>query len=182
MKKITNQFLIALPNMVDPIFKKSIIYICEHNKDGYMGLIINKPIDNNNAKIFTEINTMCTNKLSAIYFGGPVNLNQGIVLHDNNYSINETSKISENISLTSNEEIMNDIEQDIGPSSYKFIIGYSGWAIGQLEKEVENGDWLVTSLDEKAIFDFSEEKKWTTIFSKLGLDVNLFTGGKSGVS
>ena len=182
MKKITNQFLIALPNMVDPIFKKSIIYMCEYNKDGHMGLIINKPIANNNAEIFTKINTTCTNRLSDIYFGGPVNLNQGIVLHDNNYSIDGTSKISNNISLTSNEKIMNDIDEDIGPSNYKFIIGYSGWSAGQLEKEIENGDWLVTSLDEKAIFDFSEEKKWTTIFSKLGLDVNLFTGGKSGVS
>ena len=182
MKKITNQFLIALPNMVDPIFKKSIIYICEHNKDGYMGLIINKPITNNDAKKITEINTICTNKLSNIYFGGPLNLNQAIVLHDNNYSIEGTSKISKNISLTANEGIMSDIEEDIGPDSYKFIIGYSGWAIGQLEKEIENGDWLVASLDGKAIFDFSEEKKWATIFSNLGLDVNLFTGGESGVS
>ena len=77
---------------------------------------------------------------------------------------------------------MNDIEANIGPDIYKFIIGYSGWAIGQLEKEIENGDWLVTSLDEKSVFDFFEEKKWTTIFSDLGLDINLFSGGNSGVS
>mgnify|MGYP001170496570 CR=1 FL=1 len=181
MKKITNHFLIALPNMIDPIFKRSIIYICDENKDGYMGLIINKPIANNNENI-VDIGNIASNKFSNIYFGGPVNINAGIIIHDNSYSTEGTNQISTNISLTSDKKIIDDIAINNGPDNYKFFMGYSGWSPGQLEKEIENGDWILTSLDDKSIFNFSEEGKWKKLFLDFGLDITLFSDSPSGIS
>ncbi len=183
MKKITNHFLLALPHMSDPIFKKSIIYICEHNKDGYMGLIINKPVSKNNAiDILKQIFPSETRKFPNIYFGGPIKINRGIVLHSTNYETEGTYQISKTISLTSNDNIITDLDKGCGPSKFKFIIGYAGWAPGQLEKEIENGDWLLTTLDDIIVFNTPDNEKWENAFIELGINSNSFSGGQSGIS
>ena len=128
------------------------------------------------------MHTLSLKQFSNIYFGGPIKINRGLVLHINNYEIEGTSKISDKISLTSNDKILNDIKNGGGPIKYKFIVGYSGWSSGQLEKEIENGDWLLTTLDEVFIFDLPDDKKWESAFLELGLDLKMFTGGHSGIS
>ena len=183
MKKIKNQFLISMPKMSDSIFEKSIIYICEEHTDGYMGIIINKPISNKNKnEILNELGTSKINNISNIYFGGPVKINRGIVLHTNSYKTKGTIEISTNISLTSNGKIINDIETGKGPKKYIFVVGYSGWSHGQLEQEIENGDWLLSNLNEKYIFQKNDEKKWENAFTDLGLEIKMFAGGNSGIS
>ena len=181
MKKIKNQFLISMPKMSDSIFEKSIIYICEQQIDGYMGIIINKPISNKN-EVIDELGSSSMKNIKDIYFGGPVKINRGLILHANDYNNEGTIKISTNISLTSNDKIINDINIGLGPENYKFIVGYSGWSKGQLENEIENGDWLLSNLNEKYIFQKNDEKKWENAYKDLGLKIKMFTGGNSGIS
>ena len=112
IKDLKNHFLIAMPSINDPIFKKSLILICDDNSDGTMGLIINKPINDTLLKTIM-IETNIGNDYpenSKIYFGGPVNLNVGFVLHGSNYTTDTTLNISKELSITSDKKIITDIQ------------------------------------------------------------------------
>ena len=167
MNNINNHLLIAMPNLKDSIFNESVILICEHNNDGSMGFIINKPIDN--SVVIKNISNTIDAKL---YFGGPVSIDSFIVLHDNTYQIEETKKISKNLHTTTSKNIINDINKGIGPEKFIFNLGYSGWSAGQLDEEIKNGDWIIVPNPEKFIFDIPDDKKWNFMINKLGLNKN----------
>ena len=117
--------------MNDPIFSKSLIYICEHDKDGSMGLIINKPMISENAvDIIQQTGLAQINPLPDIYFGGPVNLEMGLILHNTSYTIEGTLSISKSVALTSNKQIVSDLKNGDGPSKFRFSFGYAGWGKG----------------------------------------------------
>jgi len=179
MKKqdLCNHFLISTPSLNDTIFKKSIILLCEHNKTGSMGLILNKPmLTDQNKSLFLD--KMFNNKkiVSKIYFGGPVNLNTCFILHDSNYLTRETIQISEELSITSSNKIINDLKKGQGPSTYRLNIGYAGWSSGQLEEEIQNGDWLLTPAPSDFIFKVPDEKMWAKSTENLGLNIQDICG------
>ena len=177
MKQLINKFLIAMPSISDPIFKKSLILLCNYDKNGAMGLIINKPIDNEMiSEIFFNKNTSKIKKKTKIYFGGPVSLNTGFVLHDSNYSTNKTLNISKELSITSDEKIFKDIELSCGPTNFLLTLGYAGWDKGQLEHEIKNGDWLIAPADSNFIFKTSDDKKWDVSSTNLGINLNDLSG------
>jgi len=170
-----------MPHVNDPIFKKSLIYVCSHDKDGAMGLIINKPISDLKLKeeadsILKETQLHQINPTPNVYFGGPVDLNMGIILHPLDYITKKTIKISNQIGVTSDSKILNDIVTGKGPSMFRFSIGYAGWSNGQLENEFENGDWLIAPSNSEIIFDMPDEQKWKYINNKLGVDINDLSG------
>ena len=130
MESFSNHFLISMPHMNDPIFSKSLIYVCEHNKDGSMGLIINKPmISENTAEIIQQTGLTQINPTPEIYFGGPVNLEMGLFLHDTTYDIEGTISVSKSVSLTSNKQIVVDLKNGNGPDIFRFSFGYAGWGL-----------------------------------------------------
>ena len=180
IKNLRNYILISTPGLNDSIFRKSIILLCEHDENGAMGLILNKPIlsDNNKSSFLKEIfeNMKIDSK---IYFGGPVNLQHCFVLHDESYLTTDTVKISNEVSLTSNNKIIDDIKNNIGPENYKINMGYAGWDKGQLEDEIKNGDWLIKPFSQNFIFNISDQDMWEFSTIDLGLDPNNFMG-KSG--
>ena len=114
-----------------------------------------------------------------LYFGGPVNLQHCFVLHDESYLTNDTMKISEEVSLTSNTKIIEDIKNNLGPENYKINMGYAGWDKNQLEDEIKNGDWLIKPFSQNFIFNISDKDMWELSTIDLGLDPNDFMG-KSG--
>ena len=172
MKSFSNHFLISMPHMIDPIFTKSLIYICEHNREGAMGLIINKPMVSDNVTNFLQQTGMgCIKPAPEIYFGGPVNLEMGLFLHDANYQIDGTLAVSKTILLTSNKQIVFDLKNGIGPDLFRFSFGYAGWGKGQIEREIENGDWLVMPSDEDFVFSTPDRDKWHKAASKFGIDI-----------
>ena len=175
VKDLKNHFLVAMPSITDPIFKKSLILICDDNKDGTMGLIINKPIDVDNMLLMQNQNTLQI-KDSKIYFGGPVNLDVGFVLHEPDYHTEQTINISNSLSLTSNDKVINDINKNNGPDNFLFTLGYSGWDKNQLSNEIQNGDWLIVPADVKSIFKKNDEEKWNSYSSLLGFDFNDLSG------
>jgi len=182
MKSFSNHFLISMPHMNDPIFSKSLIYMCQHNKDGAMGLIINKSmISENAAEIIQQTGLTQIKPTPEIYFGGPVNLEMGLFLHDTSYDIEGTLSVSESVALTSNKQIVADLKNGNGPGEFRFSCGYAGWGKGQIEREIENGDWLLMPSDDKFIFTIPNSDKWQKAASKLGIDI-LDLGGSAGLA
>tara|TARA_Y100000590_G_scaffold463247_1_gene629554 strand:+ start:651 stop:1205 length:555 start_codon:yes stop_codon:yes gene_type:complete len=180
IKNLKNYLLISTPGLNDSIFRKSIILICEHDNNGAMGLILNKPLisgDDKSSFLKVIFENMKIN--SKIYFGGPVNLEHCFVLHDESYRTKDTIKISNEISLTSNNKIIEDIKNNIGPENFKINMGYSGWDKGQLEDEIKNGDWLLKPFSQNFIFDISDQDMWEFSTFDLGFDSNNYIG-KSG--
>ena len=182
MKSFSNHFLISMPHMNDPIFCKSLIYMCENNTEGSLGLIINKPmVSQNAADILQKTGLERIQPLPEVYFGGPVNLEMGLILHDTGYEIDGTLTISKEISLTSNKQIVNDLKTGLGPNKFRFSMGYAGWGAGQLEKEIENGDWLLMPADIEFIFSISDTDKWQAAATRFGIDISDL-GGSVGIA
>ena len=182
MKNLSNNFLISMPHVSDPIFKQSLIYICNHDKNGAMGLIINKPmISENAADIIQQTGLAQIEPPPDIYFGGPVNLEMGLILHDTNYNIEGTLTISKSVALTSNKQIVLDLKNGGGPDEFRFSFGYAGWGKGQIEREIENGDWLLMPADDDFIFSIPNTDKWKKAASKFGIDI-LDLGGSAGLA
>ena len=183
IKGLKNHFLVSMPSINDPIFKRSIILICRDTKEGSMGLIINKPIDNilkTNPMLETNLEDTYP-KGSKIYFGGPVGLNIGCVLHESTYQTDKTLNISKELSLTSDKKIIKDIRKNNGPDNFMFALGYAGWDRGQLISEIENGDWLLMPADIDFIFSVPDKDKWKSAATQFGVDISAL-GGSAGIA
>ena len=168
--------------MNDPIFSKSLIYMCQYDKNGSMGIIINKPmISENSSEIIQQTGLNHVNPTPEIYFGGPVNIEMGLFLHDTSYDIEGTLSISKSVSLTSNKQIVADLKNGSGPEEYRFSFGYAGWGKGQIEREIENGDWLLMPADNDFIFSIPNSEKWQKAASQFGIDI-LDMGGSAGLA
>lgn len=119
--------------------------------------------------------------LVGILFGGPVNLEMGLILHDANYIIDGTLTISKSVALTSNKQIVLDLKNGDGPDEFRFSFGYTGWGKGHIEREIENGDWLLMPADDEFIFSIPNTDKWQKAALKFGIDI-LDLGGSAGLA
>ncbi|MFL2983144.1 MAG: YqgE/AlgH family protein [Candidatus Neomarinimicrobiota bacterium] len=164
--------------MNDPFFSKAVVYICEHGKEGAMGIIINKPMDNKKLNNILEktsiINTNDYKLNNKIFFGGPVLLEKGIVLHGPKFKSNKSIPISKSIFITNEKKFLIKLKKKDTP--FKLILGHSGWSKGQLEKELENGDWLVQNATYDFIFNIPPNQMWQYATELLGLDLLSSTG------
>ena len=182
MESFSNHFLISMPHMNDPFFTKSLIYICENNPEGSLGLIINKPmVSQNIADILQKIGLEEIKPAPEVYFGGSVNIEMGLILHDADYEIEGTLTVSNTIALTSNKQIIDDLKEGDGPAQFRFSMGYAGWEQGQLEREIENGDWLLMPSDVDFIFSVPDADKWQTAATRFGIDI-ADLGGPGGIA
>jgi putative transcriptional regulator len=175
MNSLQNHILIAMPHMVDPYFGKAVVYICEHTKEGAMGLVINRPfMEPDLKKLFTEIyedNENILKIVPTVHFGGPVMIERGIVLHTTDHTVKSSVKITEKVAMTSHRDILSNISKKKGPSSFKLFLGHSGWTAGQLEKEIERGDWLLQTITPDFIFNVPEKFMWSQAARTLGLEI-----------
>ena len=169
------KLLISSPEISDGVFDKSIILICEHDANGTMGFILNKPFTNVSLEtIWTNIgyekkNPYFTNENVCI--GGPLASNAMFVIHSPEYFIDKkTIKVCEEISVTGTKEIMDDIQKGQGPRKVLFSLGYSGWAPGQLEDEIMRDSWFVSEKIENLIFCDDYQSKWSNALFLLGID------------
>jgi len=177
-----NHFLISMPHLVDSFFNKSIIFICEHNDEGAMGIIINKKLPKKKKSLI--LNETGLDKLKpnpGIYLGGPVQINRGLILHSCDYMNGDSKIVMNNISITSNEEIIEDLSNGKGPDKFRLTFGYAGWDNNQLEREFENGDWLLLPANIGFIFDTADNKKWKEATNLFGIDILNITGN-TGIS
>lgn len=170
---LTHHFLIAMPNMVDPYFAKSLTYICEHNEQGALGVVVNRPIDLSLQALFERINL----KLELrelhdipVYFGGPVQTDRGFVLHQPVGEWHSTLKVRDSLGLTTSRDILEAVGKGGGPAKMLVTLGYSGWAAGQLEHELGQNAWLTVEAGEQIIFDLPAEEKLPAAMELLGVD------------
>ena len=149
---LTGQLLVAMPAMGDPRFSRSVIYMCVHNEEGAMGLIINKIAD---ALSFQELLIQLDiKKLSGapqfpVHFGGPVDSGRGFVLHSSEYNRDGTIKVADGMALTATIDILQDIAEKRGPEKFLLALGYAGWGVGQLDSEIQQNAWLHVPADQE---------------------------------
>jgi putative transcriptional regulator len=180
---LVDKCLIATPAIKDPIFASSLVYMCEHNENGSMGLVINHETTQVLDEVFRQLDIECTNESirnQPVYIGGPVQLEQGFVLHsgiDHEHPVywQNTAEVAPGIQLTSSIDILQSIAVGDGPRDYLVILGFSGWASGQLESELQQNSWLTTACDTNLLFHQKPEDKWQAAFDTLGFDINMLS-------
>jgi len=177
--QLTNQYLIAMPQMADPNFYHTATYMCEHNDEGAMGLIINRPLNINLADVLNQIDIDVTDPLLAntpIYYGGPVQEERGFVLHKPGTTWESTIIISDQLAITTSKDILIKIAEGDGPNKFLITLGYAGWSAGQIEKELADNTWLNGPADASIMFDTPIEDRWSQAAKDMGIDLNLLSG------
>jgi len=172
---LVDKCLIATPAIKDPIFASSLVYMCEHSENGSMGLVVNHETSQILDDIFSQLNIECDDegiKNQPVYIGGPVQLEQGFVLHSGEGSWQNSVEVSNGIHLTSSLDILQAIANGQGPEDYLVILGFSGWASGQLESELQQNSWLTSTCNPDLLFHQKPEDKWQVAFDSLGFDIN----------
>jgi putative transcriptional regulator len=170
---LTHHFLIAMPSMADPYFAKSLTYVCEHNDQGALGVVINRPIDMTLQALFERLSLTLKHKdLSdaPIYFGGPVQTDRGFVLHEPAGNWQSTLRVGDAIGLTTSKDILEAVGRGEGPQKLLVTLGYAGWSAGQLEHELGQNAWLTVEAKDAIIFDLPAEERLPAAMELLGVD------------
>ena len=176
---LTGQFLIAMPAVTDPYFSKTITYICTHNQDGAMGVIVNRATDITLTDLFEQIKLDSSSTAlleKTVHYGGPVQIDRGFILHTPLIEYNSTILIANTIALTTSKDILEAAAEDNAPEKMLVALGYAGWTPGQLEEEMLNNTWL--SLDTNnlhdihaLIFDAPNHEKFDLAMQLMGLNL-----------
>lgn len=174
---LTNQFLIAMPSMLDPTFGGAVVYVCEHNARGAMGLIINKPTDMTVSELFDRIDLKLENIPDShpigkrlVMFGGPVQDDRGFVLHAPAGEFSSSLKVTGDIAFTTSRDILEAVAAGDTPERLMISIGYAGWSAGQLEQEIFANGWLTVAADAHILFDLPMEERFAAAMQLLGID------------
>ncbi|HLX81503.1 MAG TPA: YqgE/AlgH family protein [Burkholderiales bacterium] len=174
---LTNHFLIAMPNMADPYFAKTLTYVCEHNEQGALGIVVNRPIDMTLQALFERLSLKLKDHAfadSPIYFGGPVQTDRGFVLHFPAGEWQATLKVNggvrETLGLTTSKDILEAVGRGEGPSKMLVSLGYAGWSAGQIEHELKQNAWLTVEARDAIIFDLPADERLSAAMNLLGLD------------
>ncbi len=182
---LEGKLLIAMPGIGDPRFERSVIYLCVHNPEGAMGLVLNKRVSNISfpnlleqlaieIKPGIEIAREC--RRLPVLMGGPVDIGRGFVLHSQDYFSDEsTLPVSEDLGLTATMDILRAIARGNGPARALLALGYSGWTAGQLEAEIQSNGWLHCEADADIIFDRDVDAKYSRALGKLGIDLSILS-------
>jgi putative transcriptional regulator len=170
---LTGHFLIAMPAMADPYFAKSVAYVCEHNENGALGIVINRPIDMKLDDLFEQVSIKLKDRELAeapVHFGGPVQVDRGFVLHQPVGHWQSTIAVSGETALTTSKDILEATARGEGPQKILVSLGYAGWSPGQLEQELSQNAWLTVPASEGIIFDLPAEEKLMAAMHLLGVD------------
>lgn len=188
MDSLENQLLIAMPALGDPYFNKTVTYICEHNEEGAMGLIINLPVnlslsdllaqleddkgDTSEQEAKLERKNEHTDKLEQrVLSGGPVAQQRGFVLHSPQSCWSSSLELSNDIMITTSKDILMALGTAQAPEQFMVTLGYAGWGPGQLEEELKANSWLTTPADKEILFNTPVEQRWKKATEKLGIDI-----------
>ena len=178
---LRNTLLIAMPQMDDPHFAGSVIYLCEHNEDGAMGLVINRPLNISVEDLFQQIKIPYKapkkNPLNNIFLGGPVDIEHGFILHTYREELDKRTSmaVTDDIALTSSRDILTKIGAGDGPHLALISLGYAGWGPGQLEKELAANVWLNGPVDKAILFTTPFEQRLERAAARIGIDLTLLS-------
>jgi putative transcriptional regulator len=173
---LTNHFLIAMPSMQDPIFGGTVVYVCEHNDKGVLGVVINKPTDMTMDVLFDRIDLKLSEGLKStvssapIMFGGPVQDDRGFVLHSTGGRYSSSLAVTDEVAFTTSIDVLEAVANGDGPQRMLVSIGYAGWSPGQLEEEIGKNGWLTVGADAHVLFDLPVEERYNAAIKLLGID------------
>jgi len=173
---LANHFLIAMPSMNDPIFGGTVVYICEHNEKGVLGVVINKPTDMTMDVLFDRIDLKVADGLRSsvvnepIMFGGPVQDDRGFVLHSPGGRYSSSLSVTDDVAFTTSIDVLEAVANGSGPRRMLVSIGYAGWSPGQLEEEISRNGWLTVGADARVLFDLPIEERYNAAIKLLGID------------
>jgi putative transcriptional regulator len=175
---LNNQFIVAMPGLIDPNFFHTVTFLCQHNDEGALGIVINRPIQMKLGEIFMQMNIPVTSSIASdmpVFAGGPVQQEHGFVLHTKEGKWDVSMPISDTVSLTTSRDIIEAIALDKGPKHYLVALGYAGWGEGQLEQEILANSWLNTPFNKNVLFDMSIDKRWRAAAEQIGININQLT-------
>ncbi len=170
---LTNHFLIAMPAMADPYFAKTLTFICEHSEQGALGVVVNRPIDLTLQALFEQVDLKLHDPELVslpVYFGGPVQMDRGFVLHQPIGEWQSTLRVGDEVGLTTSKDILEALGKGEGPSKVLVTLGYAGWQPGQLEHEISQNGWLTVRSRPSVIFDLPAEERYAAAMQILGVD------------
>jgi putative transcriptional regulator len=174
----SNQFLMAMPNMVEGSLAGSVIYVCEHTSKGALGLVINRPTDLTLGTLFERIDLIleiAPVKETPVFFGGPVQTDRGFVLHAPPGDYTSSIKLG-GLALTTSRDVLQAVADGTGPEQMLVTLGYAGWGAGQLESEMARNAWLNVSADPHIIFDVPPDERYPAALKLLGIDPIMLAG------
>jgi putative transcriptional regulator len=175
---LAGQLLVAMPGMRDPRFAKTVVYMCAHNAEGAMGLVINRTID---SLTFPDLLSQLgiepagMGQAISIHFGGPVESGRGFVLHTADYVQEATMMVDREFGLTATVDILKAIANGGGPRHRLLALGYAGWGPGQLDSEIKANGWLTVAADEGLVFGSDLDHKWQQAMRKIGIDPRMLS-------
>lgn len=174
---LAGQLLIATPVVQGTCFDHSVIYLCAHNAEGAMGIIVNYPVNNIHLDdILQQLHIAGDAPRSLpVHFGGPVEANRGFVVHSADYTCGESMVAKDGIAVTASLSILQALAAGKGPEQGMLVLGYAGWGPGQLENEIETGSWIVVPASPELLFNTENQVKWNTALSKLGIDMGHYS-------
>ena len=181
--QLADHFLIAMPSMLDPIFGGTVVYVCEHNDGGALGMIINRPTDMTMDVLFERLDlSLEINPHGAaaargpVMFGGPVQVERGFVLHAPADDYNSSLTVSEEVALTTSRDVLEAAARGDGPQRLLVTLGCAGWSAGQLEEEILRNGWLTVRADPAILFETPVEHRFVAAMSLLGIDPSMLSG------
>lgn len=176
---LDNQFLIAMPNLTDTNFSHTVSYLCQHNDEGALAIVINRPTGMYLGNILDQMGISTASqqvKDTPIFAGGPVQQERGFIIHNKDAVTWDSSiAISDSTCLTSSRDILEAIAEGKGPELYLIALGYAGWGEGQLEKEIINNAWLNTPYEEHILYKTPIKQRWAAAANEIGIDINQLT-------
>ena len=176
---LTGNLLVAMPQMGDERFARTVVYICAHTADGAMGLVVNRLVDSVTFPDLLDQLGIDSDPMGSeikVHFGGPVETGRGFVLHSAEYVQDATLIIGGNVALTATVDILKDIAEGRGPAASILALGYAGWAPGQLDQEIAANGWLSVAADSRLLFDTDPKTQWEGAMAKIGIDFSMLSG------
>jgi putative transcriptional regulator len=172
---LTNQFLIAMPLLTDPYFAHAVTYICEHNENGAIGIVINQPLELQLAEVFKQMEIEVSDTTIGglpVLCGGPIHPERGFVLHTPSGTWRSSLEMSSEICVTTSRDILQAIAQNQGPQEMLISLGYASWTAGQLEQEIINNFWLTAPVSTDILFKLPFNERWEAAIRSIGIDLN----------
>jgi putative transcriptional regulator len=173
---LTGYLLVALPTLEDPNFEHSVVYVCSHSEEGAMGVVLNKPSTVTLGQVFEQMEIApedLTAEDQPVFVGGPVQEEQGFVLHTPERLWDQSLQVTGYSALTSSRDILEAIAAGSGPQHYQLLLGYAGWGPGQLESELQQDAWLPTPASRNLLFDTPFTDLREAAAQSLGIDMSL---------
>jgi len=171
---MTHHFLIAMPNLRDPNFARTVTLICEHTSEGAMGIVVNRVTDLTLADVLDQMGidaSSSRHRAMPVHIGGPVQSNRGFVVHEPVGEWESTMRVNDTLAVTTSRDVLVALAENRGPERSLLALGYAGWSAGQLEREIADNAWLSGPADHQIIFELPPEQRWTAAVEHLGVDL-----------